>query len=181
MASPLIFVIKLRQLWHLHWSITITLSTKANLHLPFLMKPFQHEAMSTLHSHLSRANIHLCHGATSTLYLHWSLANIRLCLGIASTLHLHWSRTNIGLYNGATLAPIFSGNKVQTSRVHSAVANHQDFKDAIETLKMQGALIRTLNMQGDANKTLKFQEAPMKTMKMQEECCRDFDIAWTCA
>ena len=195
--SPLIFVIKLRQILHLHWSITITLSTKANLHLPFLMKQFQHEAMSTLHSHLSHANIQLCHRATSTLYLHWSHANIRFCHDIASTLHLHWSRTNIGLYNGAALAPVFRGNKVQTSRVHSTVASHQDFKDAIETLNMQGALIRTLKMQGDDNKTLKFQEAPIKTLKMQidvdkslkfqeapiktlkmqEKCCRDFDIA----
>ena len=48
-ASPLIFVMKLRQLLHLHWSITITLSTEENLHLSFLMKPFQHEAMLTLH------------------------------------------------------------------------------------------------------------------------------------
>ena len=88
-ASPLIFVMKLCQLLHLHWSITIILSTEANLHLSFLMKPFQHEAMSTLHLQLSRANIHLCHGATSTLYLHWSHANIRLFHDIASTLHLH--------------------------------------------------------------------------------------------
>ena len=112
------------------------------------MKPFQHEVMSTLHLQLSRANIHLCHGATSTLYLHWSCANIclfhdiastlylhwsraniRLFHDIALTLHLHWSRTNIGLYNGAALAPIFRGNKVQTSRVHSTVARHQDFRD----------------------------------------------------
>ena len=111
-ASPLIFVMKLRQLLNLHWSITITLSTEENLHLSFLMKPFQHEAMLTIHLQLSHTNIHICHGATSTLYLHWSRANIRLCRDIASTLHLHWSRTNIGLYNGVALAPIFRGNKV---------------------------------------------------------------------
>ena len=135
-ASPLVFVMKLCQLLHLHWSITITLSIEANLHLSFLMKPFQHEAMSTFHLQLSHANIHLCHGVTSTLYLHWSCANIRLFHDIASTLHLQWSRTNIGLYNGAWSFK----------------------KNAAKTLTLQGALIKALKMQGDANKTLKFQE-----------------------
>ena len=66
---------------------------KRYLHLSFLMKPFPHEA-------------------TSILYLHWSHANIHFFHDIVSTLHLHWSRTNIVLYNGATLAQIFRGNKV---------------------------------------------------------------------
>ena len=105
-------------------------------------------------------------------------------------LHLYWSCINIGLYNKVALAPIFRGNIAQTSRVHSTIARHQDFRDANKTLKMQGALIKTLKMQGDAIKTLKFQEAPIKTLRMQrdanktlkmwEECRQDFDIARTC-
>ena len=143
-CSTLVFVVQPCQLF-LSWSyvnscICIEASPllwllKQYFHLPFLKKHFQHKATSTLHLHLSHTNIHLCHGATSTLYLHWSRANIRLCHDIASTFHLHWSHTNIGLYNGVALAPIFRGNKVQTLRVPSTVARHQDFRDANKTFE----------------------------------------------
>ena len=178
-CSTLVFVVQPCQLF-LSWSyvnscICIEASPllwllKQYFHLPFLKKHFQHKAVSTLHLHLSHTNIHLCHGATSTLYLHWSRANILLCHDIASTLHLHWSRTNIGLYNGVALAPIFRGNKVQTSRVYSTVARHQILEMPTRLLKMQGDPIKTLRMQKDADKTL----------KMWGEWHQDFDIAWTC-
>ena len=58
------------------------------------------------------------------------------------------------LYNKATTTPIFRGNIAQTSRVHSTIAKHQDFRDANKTLKMQGVPIKTLKMQGNANKNL---------------------------
>ena len=63
-ASTLIFVMKLCQRLHLHWSITITFSNEAILALVFVMKPYQH-------SHLpwSRTNIRLCHKVTLTLVL----------------------------------------------------------------------------------------------------------------
>ena len=94
-ASPLIFVMKLRQLLHLHWSITITLSTEANLHLSFLMKPFQHETMSTLHLQLSHTNSSLPWSHVNTLFalkpcqyssLPWH------CINTSSALksHQHW-------------------------------------------------------------------------------------------
>ena len=143
-CSTLVFAVQPCQLF-LSWSCTnscICIGTspllwllKQYLHLSFLKKPFQHKATTTLHLHLSCANILLRHGTTSTFYLHWSRANIHLCHDIASTLHLHCSRTNIGLYNGAALVPIFRGNKVQTSRVHSTVAKHQDFRDTTKTFE----------------------------------------------
>ena len=44
------------------------------------------------------------------------------------------------------LAPIFRGDKVQTSRIHSTIARHQDFRDANKTLTMQRALIKLSEM-----------------------------------
>ena len=143
-CSTLVFAVQPCQLF-LSWSCTnsciciepspLLWLLKQYLHLSFLKKHFQHKATSTLHLHLSRANIHLCQGTTSTLYLHWNRANIHLCHNIALTLHRHWIRTNIGLYNGAALASIFKGNKVQTSKVHSTVARHQDIRDTNKTFE----------------------------------------------
>ena len=59
------------------------------------------------------------------------------------------------LYNKATTTPIFRGNIAQTSRVHSTVARHWDFRNANKKLKLQEVPIKTLKMQGNANKTLK--------------------------
>ena len=72
------------------------------------------------------------------------------------------------LYNKATTTPIFRGNIAQTSRVHSTVARHQDFRDANKMLKMQGIPIKTLKMQGNANNTLKMSKRATKNSTLHE-------------
>ena len=155
-ANTCICLLKQYLYLHMLWSRTIIcLCNEVALALFFC-----HKVASTLYLLWSHANIHLCHEATSTLYLHWSHANIRLCHDIMSTLHLHCSRTNIGLYNEAALAPIFRGNIAQTSRVHSTLARHQDFRDA--------------------NKTLMMPEKWRQYFEDDKVCQQEFDIARTC-
>ena len=72
------------------------------------------------------------------------------------------------LYNKATTTPIFRDNIAQTSRVHSIVAKHQDFKNANKMLKMQGVPIKTLKMQGNANNTLKMSKHATKNSTLHE-------------
>ena len=76
------------------------------------------------------------------------------------------------LHNRATTTPIFKGNIAQTSRVHSTVARHQDFRDANKMLKMQEVPIKTLKMQGNANNTLKMLEHATKNLTLHEHAHR---------
>ena len=76
------------------------------------------------------------------------------------------------LYNKATTTPIFRDNIAQTSRVHSIVAKHQDFRNANKMLKMQGVPIKTLKMQGNANNTLKMSEHATKNSTLHEHAHR---------
>ena len=98
--------------------------------------------------------------------------------------------STLALALASKLHQFFRGNIAQTSRVHSTVARHQDFRDANKTLKMQGVPIKTLKMQGNANKTLKIREkwchyledarASCQNFEDVRTCHQEFDIARTC-
>ena len=95
------------QHWSLSWSHVNTL---------FAPKSCQHSSLPWSHDKTSFASKSCQHSSLS-----WSHVN---------TPH------SSDLYNKATTAPTFRGNIAQTSRVHSTVTRHQDFRDANKTLKM---------------------------------------------
>lgn len=153
------FAIKLHSTLYLRWShANIHFCPWSHINTSFVLESCQFSSLSWSHINTS-FTLEPCQYSS----LPWNHFNtcieVELTFIFALTphwhLYLHWSRTNIGLYNEAALALIFKGNIVQTSRVHSTVARHKDFRDANKTLKMQGVLSRFWRCKGNVNKTLK--------------------------